>query len=127
VAPNNTPPNPAERRAAAAGAETEKESVTVAELPAALAKVKSADEVRAMKASDDRATAQAVYDARIEELEAPEAEKHAPKSGGHARKARTRVKYQGKRYEPGDTVPFASARDAEPYDAARALVPVQQK
>lgn len=149
MAPNtNTPPDPkARQQEASAGSQAEKQDdpqqTTVAELPKALESVTSVEEVKAMKAADDRTTAQPIYDARIEELEkelekekdaddsnrkmsAEEAAAKPKASGKNARVARTRVKYEGRWYAPGETVPFASADDAEPYEASRALQPAQK-
>lgn len=125
---------------------TDLTEVNVSDLETELAKMDDVDALRAARKADDRVTARPLYDARIEALAAPKAAPPSPaaraaaakapaettsaaetKSGGAPREARTRVKYRGTWYAPGDTVPFESAKDAEPYDAGRALAAAAKK
>ena len=99
--------------------------VTVADLPDRLKAIDSVEELKRLQKADTRVTAQPLYDARIAELEPATDTRSETRTSGTAtkREAAKRVKYNGGWYEPGTTISFASAKDAEPYDEDHALVP----
>lgn len=64
------PAKAAAERAAAEGEDEPEPLPTISDLPKAVSKLKTVDEVKAMQKRDERVSAEKIYDARIAELEA---------------------------------------------------------
>ena len=109
---------------------TDLTQTTVADLPGALEKITDVKELERLASVDDRVTAKSLYSERIAALQpaasAATAKGPANSTKTVARVAETRVKYHGKWYAPGDTVPFESADDAIPFDETGAIKPLKE-